>query len=64
MKTDIKTGKFKKLRISSFIILILDVNEDNSLNQYTTGHICSTTRESKKLMSKLQSSGVWHHVVW
>jgi hypothetical protein len=44
--------------MSSFIILVLDVNEDNSLNQKNTGHICSTHGENKKLMSKLQSSGI------
>ena len=47
-----------------FIILVLDVNVDNSLKQNDTGCICSTSGENKKLMSKLQSSGVWHHVVW
>jgi len=58
MKTDIITGKFKKLRMSSFIILVLDVNEDNSLNQNNTGCICSTPGENMKLISKLQSAGV------
>lgn len=44
--------------MSSFIILVLDVNEDNSLNQNNTGRMCSTSGENKKLMSKFQSSGV------
>jgi hypothetical protein len=57
MKTDIITGKFKKLQMSSFIILILYVNEDNSMNQNNTGRTCSTSVENKKLTSKLQSSG-------
>jgi hypothetical protein len=55
MKTDTITGNFKKLRMSSVIILVLDVNEDNSLNQKNKGRICSTSGEHKKLMSKLQS---------
>lgn len=44
--------------MSSFIILVLDVNEYDSLNQNNIGRICSTSGENKKLMSKLQSSGV------
>jgi hypothetical protein len=64
MKTDIITGKFKKLQMSSFTILILYVNEDNSLNQNNTGCMCSTSVENKKLMSKLQTSGAQHHAVW